>query len=77
MDRKKLSRLEDLPLHIQDIVEDNLNRDDYWIHRNGLFQADISHDYVEFKKEKNTEGSDVKHSNDPWLCCRNFHRPER
>ncbi|AKB80388.1 hypothetical protein MSHOH_3905 [Methanosarcina horonobensis HB-1 = JCM 15518] len=49
---KKLSRLEDLPLHIQDIVEDNLNRDDYWIHRNGLFQADISHDYVEFKKEK-------------------------
>lgn len=44
--------LEDLPLCIQDIVEEHLNRDDYWVHRNGLLQADISRDYIEFKKEK-------------------------
>ncbi len=48
----KLSRLEDLPFRIQDIVEEHLNRDDYWIHRNGFLHADISRDYIEFKKEK-------------------------
>jgi hypothetical protein len=48
----KLSRLEDLPLRIQDIVEEHLNRDDYWIHRREPFHADISRDYIEFKKEK-------------------------
>ena len=48
----KLSRLEGLPFRIQDIVEEHLNRDDYWIHRNGLLHADISRDYIEFKKEK-------------------------
>jgi len=48
----KLSRLENLPFRIQDIVEENLNRDDYWIHRSRLLHADISRDYIEFKKEK-------------------------
>lgn len=48
----KLSRLEDLPFSIQDIVEEHLNRDDYWTHRNRLLHADISRDYIEFKKEK-------------------------
>lgn len=48
----KLSRLEDLPFRIQDIVEEHLNRDEYWIHRSRLLQADISRDYIEFKKEK-------------------------
>jgi hypothetical protein len=43
---------EDLPFRIQDIVEEQLNRDDYWIHRNEMLHADISRDYIEFKKEK-------------------------
>lgn len=50
----KLPRPENLPYHIQDIVEEHLNRDDHWVHRSGcgLRHADISRDYMEFKKEK-------------------------
>jgi hypothetical protein len=48
----ELLRPENLPFRIQDIVEEHLNRDDYWIHRNGLLNTDISSDYIEFKKEK-------------------------
>lgn len=48
----KLLHLEDLSFRIQDIVEEHLNRDDYWVHRNELLYADISRDYIEFKKEK-------------------------
>jgi hypothetical protein len=44
--------LKELFLKISDIVETYLNRDDYWIHRNSLFQPDISRDYIEFKKKK-------------------------
>jgi hypothetical protein len=42
----------DLSIKISDIVETNLNRDDYWIHRSARFQPDISRDYIEFQKEK-------------------------
>ncbi|MDQ1275904.1 MAG: hypothetical protein QG610_1479 [Euryarchaeota archaeon] len=55
IDKDKLSKipcLEDLPFRIKDIVEEQLNRDDYWIHRSRLLHADISRDYIEFKKEK-------------------------
>ncbi|MDI9394318.1 MAG: hypothetical protein QM426_02390 [Euryarchaeota archaeon] len=48
----KLSRLEGLPFRIQEIVEEHLNRDDCWPHRNELLHTDISRDYIEFKKEK-------------------------
>lgn len=48
----EMSHLENLPSRMEEIVEAYLNRDDYWIHRIGLFQADISRDYIEFKKEK-------------------------
>jgi hypothetical protein len=41
-----------LSFKISGIVETHLNRDEYWIHRNALFQPDISRDYLEFKKEK-------------------------
>lgn len=44
--------LKELSFKISDIVETYLNRDEYWIHRNALFQPDISRDYLEFKKEK-------------------------
>jgi len=44
--------LKELTPKITDIVETHLNRGDYWIHRNALFQPDISRDYLEFKKEK-------------------------
>jgi len=44
--------LKELSLKISDIVETHLNHGDYWIHRNTLFQPDISRDYMEFKKEK-------------------------
>ncbi|MGB9938455.1 hypothetical protein [Methanosarcina sp.] len=44
--------LKELHPKISEIVEAQLNRDDYWIHRNALFQPDISRDYLEFKKEK-------------------------
>ncbi|MCC4769790.1 hypothetical protein FXV91_06120 [Methanosarcina sp. DH2] len=47
-----LPRLEDSPFRIQEIVEDHLNRDNYWIHRSELLHADVSRDYIEFKKEK-------------------------
>jgi hypothetical protein len=48
--------LKELSLKISEIVETHLNCDDYWIHRNTLFQPDISRDYVEFKKEKIRRG---------------------
>lgn len=44
--------LKEMFLKISDTVETYLNRGDYWIHRNSLFQPDISRDYVEFKKKK-------------------------
>ncbi|WP_410508419.1 hypothetical protein RSJ42_16955 [Methanosarcina hadiensis] len=59
IDRDRVSKLlcpEDLSHRIQDIVEEHLNRDDYWVHRSGLRYADISHDYIGFKKEKALEG---------------------
>ncbi len=34
------------------VVEEYLNRDEYWIHRNELFHPGIAPDYLEFKKEK-------------------------
>lgn len=48
----ELSRLKEISSRISLIVEENLNRDEYWVHRNQLLQTDISHDYLEFKKEK-------------------------
>lgn len=55
-DNKVLSKSnlysKELPIIISDIVETHLNLDDYWIHRNKLFQPDLSRDYIEFKKEK-------------------------
>lgn len=56
LDNKRLGEsnldLKELPLKTSDIVETHLNREDYWIHRNIMFQPDISKDYLEFKKEK-------------------------
>lgn len=56
LDNKRLGEsnldLKELPPKISEIVETHLNRDDYWIHRNTMFQPDISKDYLEFKKEK-------------------------
>lgn len=43
---------DNLPFRIREIVEMHLNRDDYWVHRKELSHADISRDYLEFKKEK-------------------------
>ncbi|WP_231583006.1 hypothetical protein [Methanosarcina sp. MTP4] len=37
---------------IPSIVEESLNCDEYWIHRNELFHPGIASDYLEFKKEK-------------------------
>jgi len=37
---------------IPSIVEECLNRDEYWIHRNELFHPGIAPDYLELKKEK-------------------------
>ena len=48
----KLSRLKEINSTIPLIVEENLNREEYWIHRNQLLQTDISRDYLEFKKHK-------------------------
>ena len=48
----ELARLKEMNSRIPLIVEENLNRDKYWVHRNQLLQTDISHDYLEFKKEK-------------------------
>jgi hypothetical protein len=48
----ELSRLKEMNSRIPLIVEENLNRDEYWIHRNQLLQTDISRDYFEFKKHK-------------------------
>jgi hypothetical protein len=44
--------LKELSLKISEIVETHLNREEYWIHRNTVFQPDVSRDYLEFKKEK-------------------------
>jgi hypothetical protein len=44
--------INEFSMNISDIVETHLNLDDYWIHRNSLFQPDISKDYVEFQKGK-------------------------
>lgn len=55
-DNRKLnelkSGLKELPLLVPDIVESNLNRDDFWIHRKTQLQPDISRDYIDFKKGK-------------------------
>ncbi len=48
----ELSHLKEISSRISLIVEENLNLDEYWVHRNQLLQTDISHDYLEFKKEK-------------------------
>lgn len=48
--------LKELSFKISDIVETHLNHEEYWIHRNALFQPDISRDYLEFKKEKIRKG---------------------
>ncbi|MGB9927506.1 MAG: hypothetical protein ACPK85_03765 [Methanosarcina sp.] len=37
---------------ISELVEAQLNIDDYWLHRNSLPQTELSQDYFEFKKEK-------------------------
>lgn len=52
----KMSRLKEMNSGIQLIVEENLNRDEYWVHRNQQIQADISRDYMEFKKDKMKKG---------------------
>ncbi len=44
--------LKELSLKISGIVETYLNHEDYWIHKNALFQPDVSKDYIEYKKEK-------------------------
>ena len=52
----ELSRLKEIHSRIPFIVEENLNRDDYWVHRNQLLQADTSRDYLEFKKARIKRG---------------------
>ena len=37
---------------ISELVETQLNIDDYWLHRNSFPQVGVSQDYFEFKKEK-------------------------
>ncbi len=44
--------INEFSMNISDIVETHLNLDDHWIHRNALFQPDISKDYFEFQKGK-------------------------
>lgn len=55
-DNEKLSELKsglkELPLRVPDIVESNLDQDDFWIHRKTQLQTGISRDYIEFKKDK-------------------------
>jgi hypothetical protein len=46
------SGLKELSFRVPDIVESNLNRDDFWIHRKTQLQTGISRDYIEFKKDK-------------------------
>lgn len=48
----ELSRLKEMHSRIPLIVEENLDRDEYWVHRNQLLQTDISRDYLEFKKDR-------------------------
>jgi len=58
-DKKKLnelSRLREMNSRIPLIVEENLNRDEHWVHRNQQLQADISRDYLEFKKDRMKRG---------------------
>lgn len=54
--RNELTRLKEMNSRIPLVVEENLNRDEYWVHRNQLLQADSSRDYLEFKKEKMKKG---------------------
>jgi len=59
IDKKKQNeseRLKEMNSRIPLIVEENLNRDEYWVHRNQLLQADISRDYLEFKKDRMKRG---------------------
>ena len=55
-DNEKLSELKsglkELSFQVPNIVESNLNREDLWIHRKTQLQAEISRDYIEFKKYK-------------------------
>ncbi len=44
--------LKELTVKIPDVVEANLNNDEYWIHRSSLPGVGFSQDYLEFKKEK-------------------------
>jgi len=44
--------LKELTIRIPDIVEVNLNNDEYWLHRSSLPSIGFSQDYLEFKKEK-------------------------
>ncbi|WP_440946221.1 hypothetical protein ACSAZL_19465 [Methanosarcina sp. T3] len=58
-DKKKQTeseRLKEMNSRIPHIVEENLNRDEYWVHRNQLLQADVSRDYLEFKKDRMKRG---------------------
>ena len=52
----ELSRLKEIHSRIPFIVEENLNRDEYWVHRNPFLQADTSRDYLEFKKDRIKRG---------------------
>jgi hypothetical protein len=54
--RNELSGLKETNSRVPLIVEENLNRDEYWAHRNQLLQADISRDYLEFKKDRMKRG---------------------
>jgi len=54
--RNELSRLKEMNSRVPLIVEENLNRDECWAHRNQLLQADISRDYLEFKKDRMKRG---------------------
>ncbi|AKB17012.1 hypothetical protein MSWHS_0149 [Methanosarcina sp. WWM596] len=48
----ELSRLKEMNFRVPLIVEENLNLDEYWVHRSPLFQTDTSRDYLEFKKDR-------------------------
>ncbi|HIH94025.1 TPA: hypothetical protein HA338_08280 [Methanosarcina acetivorans] len=54
--RNELTRLKEMNSRIPLIVEENLNLDEYWVHRNQQLQYDISRDYLEFKKDKMKKG---------------------
>ncbi|AKB26896.1 hypothetical protein MSSIT_0177 [Methanosarcina siciliae T4/M] len=52
----KMSHLKEMNSGIPLIVEENLNRDEYWAHRDQLLQNDVFRDYLEFKKDKMKKG---------------------